>query len=373
MNLAETYKPVTYLDLGFDRFMRRPFSVPQEPVSASEFDAMFELGERAVRTSKLADFAVKNSKIDDLAVTNAKIADASIDSAKIEDAAITTAKIENAAITNAKINDLSAEKITAGIITGRTFRTAEPAAGVGECVVIEGGTSKYVKFYYDDTQRGYIKGYTTEGSEITYIDIGAQSGRHIKLKNSMVEIDGDLVPDTDEAYSCGSRGSNKWNEVVANKFYQQSSSSGDSHVYDFAYIEMGLVDKKTIKKWRTDKDGNKVMRVDGRPDHDGVKLPFKKGTILKWTSKGLKESNHESDLAVAVASERGMPIVLGAEPVRVIGKARIGSLIVPSEKKGCGVAVNAMTAHLENLSVVGVCLENKKDYKEKLTKVMIKF
>lgn len=61
--------------------------------------------------------AINTAKISDGTITTAKIEDAAISTAKIANAAIGNAKIADAAITNAKIFSLSAEKITAGVMS----------------------------------------------------------------------------------------------------------------------------------------------------------------------------------------------------------------------------------------------------------------
>ncbi len=80
--------------------------------------------------------------------------------------------------------DISCDRLTSGTITGRTMQTAAPASGTGRSVVITGGNDENIKLYHNATLRGWIEGYTTEGSEVTYLDIHAASGRYIKLKNS---------------------------------------------------------------------------------------------------------------------------------------------------------------------------------------------
>lgn len=82
-----------------------------------------KIGNLAVDTAQIANAAIEEAKIGSLAVTNAKIANTTITGAKIANATIDTAQITNAAITNAKINDLSADKITAGTLTGRKIQT----------------------------------------------------------------------------------------------------------------------------------------------------------------------------------------------------------------------------------------------------------
>jgi hypothetical protein len=83
-----------------------------------------KIADLAATSAKIADAAITTAKIADAAITTAKIADAAITNAKIGTAAITTAKIADATITSAKISDLSADKITAGTISGVEFRTS---------------------------------------------------------------------------------------------------------------------------------------------------------------------------------------------------------------------------------------------------------
>jgi hypothetical protein len=59
--------------------------------------------------------------------------------------------------------------------------------------------------------------------------------------------------------------------------------------------------------------------------------------------------------------------------VRVIGKAKIGDLIIPSNKKGCAKAVSKLEISMNKFEIIGRCLEDKKDEKERLIKVIIKF
>lgn len=260
---------------------------------------------------------------------------------------------------------LNAEDIVAGIITGRTLRTAAPAAGVGSSVVIVGGTNEMVHFYYNATETATIKGYTTEGSEQTYLELRAASGRSIKLKDSMIEIDGDLHPDGNETQSMGTA-AKKWDNVYCNQLWQQDDAgAGGGNVYDFAYVEKGLIGEKVLKAARIKSKG--LQKTNGFIP--SLKLPFRLGTVLKWTSRGLRESKKETDFVIAIADKNGLPIVLGAEPVRIIGKAKIGDFIVPSDKKGCAKAVDN---YIGNGSI-GRCLENKKDNRERQIKVMIKF
>ena len=68
---------------------------------------------------------------------------------------------------------------------------------------------------------------------------------------------------------------------------------------------------------------------------------FSQGDLLCWdaqTSRLEKCASLASPLVVAVADESGKPIVLGAEPVKVLGPVQPGDLLVASDTPGYAVA-----------------------------------
>jgi hypothetical protein len=201
----------------------------------------------------------------------------------------------------------------------------------------------------------------TSGSKI-----GWQSGRSLKDESSAISCDADFIPDSDKGQDLGYE-NRRWRNVKADVFWQSTNTNGSRMVYDFGYVEMNLLPKRLLKK-RTSKNG--MMMSNGYVP--GMKLPYKIGTVLKWSSRGLAESKKENDFAIAIANENGLPIVLGAEVVRLIGKAKIGDYIVPSNISGCAKAINKKEL-TEGLSIIGRCLKSKKTEEEELTMVMIKF
>lgn len=72
----------------------------------------------AISTAKIANAAITSAKIANAAVGSAAIANAAIGSAHIGNGVIHTAHIADAAITNAKIGEISANKITSGLLRG---------------------------------------------------------------------------------------------------------------------------------------------------------------------------------------------------------------------------------------------------------------
>ncbi|EKE25864.1 MAG: hypothetical protein ACD_5C00016G0013 [uncultured bacterium] len=285
--------------------------------------------------------------------------------------------------------------INGGTITGAYIQTAATGARV-----ILSGTQ--ILFYVDGDYKGSIApdtansmlyssasnhlffgaggaglatlntdGLTMHGGRSLYL----QGGQKIKFSDGpeivdvgyALQFNTDLIPSSDEGRNCGTA-ARKWNEVRADKFWQSSNTNGSRQVHDFAYIEMGLLDPAFLKKIQKKNKG--MQMANGYME--GLVLPFKKGTVLKWGNKGLMASIQKSDFAVAIADEHGLPIVLGAEPVRVIGRAKIGDAIVPSDVKGLACAIGIGEV-MPGQSVIGRCLVNKTSSRESLTMVMIKF
>lgn len=68
---------------------------------------------------------------------------------------------------------------------------------------------------------------------------------------------------------------------------------------------------------------------------------FSLGDVLCWASKTQqleKCSQEASPLIVAVADKDGKPIILGAEPIKVLGPVQAGNLLVASDTSGYAVA-----------------------------------
>lgn len=142
---------------------------------------------------------------------------------------------------------------TSGTIAGNFV----VGSSTGESVLINGSAGN-ISLQYDGAATGTIDGYTTEGAETSYIRIIASgSGRSIKLKDSFIEINGDLRPATDIGYSLGNAGL-RWNDVYAktvvawgtgSKFSIQGSDGlsaklKDSTGTEIAEIKGGLIIQK---------------------------------------------------------------------------------------------------------------------------------
>src|SRR3989338_3509694 len=158
-----------------------------------------QIGALQVGNSKIMDAAISTAKIQDLAVTNAEIADAAITNAKIgmlevgnsriANAAISTAKIQDLAVTDAEIANLNAGKINAGIMTGRTVRTADSGARVQMS-----GLDNRFEVYNSITLAGYIQTYSDNIGIISGINyqIVLSATNYVHLFDCNLDVDGDL-------------------------------------------------------------------------------------------------------------------------------------------------------------------------------------
>lgn len=77
-----------------------------------------KIGNLEITADKIANLTIDASKIMNLQINSDKIGNGAVGTAKIANLAVTNAKIANLAVTDAKIASLSANKITAGTITG---------------------------------------------------------------------------------------------------------------------------------------------------------------------------------------------------------------------------------------------------------------
>jgi len=77
------------------------------------------------------------------------------------------------------------------------------------------------------------------------------------------------------------------------------------------------------------------------------------GTVLIWSIEGLKPSEKGYDALVIGIAKKGKdePIVMGAEPILVTGKIKLGDWIVTSNKSGHGRA--AKKGWLKNRDLTG--------------------
>ena len=88
---------------------------------------------------------------------------------------------------------------------------------------------------------------------------------------------------------------------------------------------------------------------------------FETGTVVVWSKDGLVPCVKAYDNLVmgVIKKGRDVPIVLGAEPVLLTGKVKLGEYIVTSKKLGHGMAISEKLFFNKNLfgKVIGQALE----------------
>lgn len=169
---------------------------------------------------------------------------------------------------------------------------------------------------------------------------GSQMVLDVGTKEIRIETDGDIKPGADNDQNCGTS-SSKWKDV---KSYLINGS---------AYIESNLMGKEQ-KEYERKNDCLKE---------------FEQGDVLIWRKGSLYKSNKKCDsMVVAIASIKGTPCVLGAEPVKVIGKVKTGDWIITSDKEGYGVA----SKKIKHGAVIAQALEDKFKKGPGIIKAMIR-
>jgi len=93
--------------------------------------------------------------------------------------------------------------ISGGSFIGGTYKTVEPGAATAGAVVIEGGSDKMIKLYYNTTVTGWVRGWNetvsgeTEGMRIGNDDV------HFKFRQTNIAITGHLLANADNTYHIG--------------------------------------------------------------------------------------------------------------------------------------------------------------------------
>lgn len=148
-----------------------------------------KIANAAISTAKIQDAAITTAEIEDAAVKNAKIGALEVGNSRIANAAISTAKIQDLAVTNAEIANLNAGKIDAGIMTGRTVRTASSGARVQMS-----GLDNRFEVYNSTTLAGYIQTYSDNIGIISGINyqIVISATNYVWLFDCRLDVDGDL-------------------------------------------------------------------------------------------------------------------------------------------------------------------------------------
>lgn len=126
-----------------------------------------------------------------------------------------------------------------------------------------------------------------------------------------------------------------------------SDSGGDT-----IRIEIGKGDYPdvNIRNAKLNMNGNPINNV-GAMVEAGLQTPdelasesierFTEGDVLCWSGERLEKCDRDNNRrVVAVANENGKPIVIGAEPIKVLGPVQAGDLLVASDVPGYAVVNN---------------------------------
>lgn len=298
--------------------------------------------------------------------------------------------------------DISGATMTVGggTITGATIQTAT----TGYRIVLDSNNG--VQLYNASTQVGYIKAdtaasfimdsddniYLTSGGNqmahftansmdlpsdyyITWSGQGRirSTGGYLKVEGSSggtydLRVEGNVYPDSDNAHSCGAE-DKRWNhgwfeDANIDDLVVEDSFGGCGSISGCAYIEVNLLNEDSIEQRRVDlKNGEKNVNYTG----------FELGDVLCWSSHGLKKSEHDCSMCVtAVANKDGNPIVIGAEPIKVVGQVAPNQFLVTSSVEGVARGWDLKNGNPPFGCVIGQSMEFKDDNEVGLIKAMIR-
>ena len=175
-------------------------------------------------------------------------------------------------------------------------------------------------------------------SDATY-DLGKSTGRWSHLYVSYVGTAGTY---TDYGYFT--------------RLYCTTQTAGQ-YITGSAFCEMGLL---------SDEQRKGIMGGNPR------QTDFEQGDVLVWKDGKLVRSFKKADCLVqAVSSTDGQPIVMGAEPIRVIGKVYEGDYLVSAEN-GCAMAERDLSSEKRFGTVIAQALETSEEETPRLVKAMIR-
>lgn len=334
---------------------------------------------------------INGNRITAGSITASNLAASTITANEIAASTITAAKM-NVATLSAISADLGT--ITAGTITGATIQTT----ATGYRVKMDSNNG--VQLYNGATQVGILKAdsgasvildsddniyLTSGGSQMAYftensVDLPASNmitwagqGRilgasgYFKVEGSTggnwdLRVEGNAYPNSDNTHTCGAsdkRWSGGWFEDISvDDLTVNTGCSG------CGYRELNLLTKKQKDEFFEARKENITQeeidrkKLDTNIEHDGdAKVLIRKekkkywknlnvtgfelGDVLIWGKNGLEKCKEKnSPMVVGVSDKRGIPIVLGAEPIKVYGKVKKGDILVTGEHEGCAVSDN---------------------------------
>ena len=175
------------------------------------------------------------------------------------------------------------------------------------------------------------------------------------------EFNGSIEPDSDNAWKCGGS-SRRWSEgwfedITVDDLIVKTECSG------CGYAELNYLSDKEKESFfndlKTCRDGGKHKKSKKKKLIKATK--FEEGDVLAWKKGKLVKCKIDACRCVrGVANTKGIPIIFGAELIKVIGEVRENQFLVGSATAGFA---RAWTEESEppTGSVIGQSMEDKLD------------
>jgi hypothetical protein len=305
---------------------------PLEPLVSVPYALLANVTDGSITTAKIADGAVTGTKIANGAVTEAKLANDAVTTSKIQDGQVGNADLANSVVNSAKIQDGQVQN--ADLANGSV-------------------TPDKLDRSYVSQNGGTINGNLSVNGEVTVNRLNSPNGADLVIDannpgyGTLTLHDTVRIPD-----GALDMGGNR----IDNATRLSSPGASDLVIDSGAGTSRTLTlhDAVRIPDGDLDMVGHRILNV-GAMIEANLQTPeevtaerierFELGDVLCWAGKRLERCALANDrLVVAVADENGKPIVIGAEPVKVVGPVRMGDLLVASDVAGYAMVNNQPAA-----------------------------
>lgn len=324
---------------------------PREKIASSPYAMLANVPDSSITSAKLADNAVTSAKIQDGQVGSADLANNAVTSAKIQDGQVSNADLSNNAVTSSKIQDgqVSNADLANNAVTSANIQDGQVSnSDVGFNYAgssSKGGPASNVDcsncISSDEIDNGQVKTADLASGAVTAAKINIDD--HLDMNKKNIFDIGNLVFPYDDARAIKYRGSGPYGLAI-----QTVNDSGQ----DVVRMELGVGNYPNIHitNARLNMNGNPIIN-QGAMIEAGLQTAdelaaeridrFEQGDVLCWAGKQLEKCDRVNDRrVVAVADENGKPIVIGAEPIKVLGPVQVGDLLVASDVPGYATVNN---------------------------------
>lgn len=255
----------------------------------------------SIGEAALKEAAVSRAKIADLAVDSGKIRDAAITQALIDRAAVGTAQIADGSITDAKIVELTANKITAGvlevarlIITGENSIVYEINRQNGtlqsSVATIDGGAITERSITADRVAAGAITAREIASKSITANEIQAQSITGAEIKSDTLNA-GHIQAGT----------------ITADRLHSEVGASLDlrSNTAILSRVDRNELNSRIEQTESGITQSLQTLRTD-LGNVDGVLQEFKRDVLIwqKFSAEGLELGRSDSPFRVVLSNTK---------------------------------------------------------------------